>query len=1384
MRSDSARPQAFVALCILVSVSASTTRAVADDETEMRALANAYAFEIRPSFVRYCQKCHSEDRTEADVDLGAFVSLADIRKQPKIWQKVDHMLDTRQMPPKKARQPSDAERTRLSRWVRKYLTAEARASAGDPGPVVLRRLSNAEYTYTVRDLTGVDSLDPTREFPIDGAAGEGFTNTGSALVMSPSLVTKYLDAAKKIARHAVLFPDGIRFSSAATRRDWTDKQLSGLREFYAEYSGSGGGASVVRQGITLDVNRGGRLDLEKFLAATLVEREALQSGTKTTEQVARECGLNAKYLGTLWRAMTAKTSSTLLESVRVRWKDAKPGDAKALASEIDSWQKALWKFNSIGHIGKQGGPKSWMEAVTPITTRQEFRIKLPEPGGGEDVVIYLAASSVTDGKKGGDGKVGDYVVWKSPRLEGGGQPVLPLRDLAGLQQRLAERRQEVLSKTTKYLAACAEADTEPDVEALASKHGLNVELLEVWLEYLDLGDPRPVKVTGHFTAKMLKGGNYDFIQGWGTRATPSVSANSSDQQVRIPGIARPRSVVAHPSPTLFSAMGWHSPLDAVVRVEARVADAHPECGNGVEWVVQHRSGKKVGKLWQGDFAVRGSAQMPPTTISVRRGDLVSFVLGPREGIHSCDLTQVDLVITETGGAQRVWDLAKDVSADILASNPHADSHGNPTTWHFYKGEMKTVHSGGGPLVSVPAGSVLAAWQAETDAGKQRAIAERIQALVAGEPPTEDGVPDAVVYQQLRALAAPALDASILKDLESDKRFGKHPVGDVSVSGTIDAADLIVAAPVVVEFRIPGSLAAGRELVVSAEVDSEHGREAIVQLEASLTRPALADSLRPERPVVVRDGSQADKLLRRAFDDFRELFPAALCYARIVPVDEVVTLTLFHREDEPLRRLMLEDDEASQLDRLWDELYFVSQEPLLLVTAYEQISQFATQDRPDLVIAFEPMRAPIAKRAEAFRKRLVATEPSHVDAVLEIAGRAWRRSLTVDERQGLRDLYRKLREGEIPHDDAIRLTLARILTSPSFLYRLESPGPGEKATSVSSIELASRLSYFLGSSMPDDELRRVAEAGELTNEKVLLAQTRRLLSSARTRRLAIQFACQWLHIRGFDQNDEKNEKLYPEFATLRVEMYEESVRFFEDMFRNDGSVLGMLNADHTFLNESLATHNGIGGVQGAEWRRVDGVRGKGRGGILAMATVLASQSGASRTSPILRGNWVSETLLGERLPRPPPNVPQLPDAVPSGRTARELIEAHSSVPECAKCHARIDPYGFALEQYDAIGRLRADIVDTRTQLVDGKAIEGIEGLRAYLAKDRHDDFLQQFCRKLLGYALGRAVQLSDEPLLAELRRRLETNGYRFSVAVEAIVTSRQFREIRGAATSEE
>ncbi|MEI7685599.1 MAG: DUF1588 domain-containing protein, partial [Planctomycetota bacterium] len=291
--------------------------------------------------------------------------------------------------------------------------------------------------------------------------------------------------------------------------------------------------------------------------------------------------------------------------------------------------------------------------------------------------------------------------------------------------------------------------------------------------------------------------------------------------------------------------------------------------------------------------------------------------------------------------------------------------------------------------------------------------------------------------------------------------------------------------------------------------------------------------------------------------------------------------------------------------------------------------------------------------------------------------------------------------------------------------------------------------------------------------------------ARTRSLAIEFGTQWIHVRGFDELKEKNEKLFPTFdAKLRQAIYEESILFFQDLFQSDRPIRSVLDADYTFLNEPLAKHYGIPGVTGPQWRKVDGVRKYGRGGILGLASVHAKQSGASRTSPVLRGNWVVETLLGEKLPRPPANVPILPDQEGTDKlTTRQMVEQHVSNASCATCHVRIDPFGFAFEKFDAIGRRRdkesgGHPVDAKAKLRDGTEFEGLEGLRDFLLAKKKDVVERLFCQRLLGYALGRATTLSDTALIDAMVSELKKHDGQISAAVLTIVGSPQFQRIRG------
>ncbi len=1075
---------------------------VGEESAAFDALGAEYERDVRPLLKRFCLECHSTEHKEGELDLEQFASFPIVRLNPQAWQLVDQMLGSGEMPPEDGEQLSTEHRKQLLGWVRGYLNAEAHAHAGDPGLVVLRRLNNAEYTYTIRDLTGV-ALDPTREFPADSSAGEGFTNTGDALVMSPGLLKKYLDAGTQIARHAVLVPGGFRFSPHVQRRARTDEILAEIREFYHRFVESedlGLGASVgyITGHTDTRLGNAGLLPLQKYFAATLARRDALTAGDKTIEEVAGEYGLNSKYLGTLWSTLSGSEASLLLDGLRARWRSATLQDAAALAADVATWQRGLWTFSPVGLIGRRGSSSGWLEPIDPLATHQELRFKFPALEQGEEEKDVVVSLVVTDA---GDGNEHDYVVWQQPRLVRDGQADILLRDV-------------------------------------------------------------------------------------------------------------------------------------------RNVESESESTAAAEW---------------------------------------------------------------------------------------------------------------------------------------------------------------------------GLDPAM---------FGKHPGGK-----PIDAASLCVRAPSVITIRLPAHLATDRELLTTAVLEQETGREGSVQVDVVAGAPASESGLFSSevtvtystvtqvfsedrsvsiaRPILVGENSAARAALQSAMDEHRSLFPAAACYTQIVPVDVLHTTTPFYREDHHLTRLMLDDAQKSQLDRLWKELHYVSHSALMRVVMLEDLLRTMSGDNPEKVShykAIEPLQAPIGQQAAAFRKLLVDTHPRHVDALVEFSNRAYRRPLTELEASELRELYRQLREQELPHDEAFRLTLAQIFVATPFLFRLENAPEGTGPAAVSDWELASRLSYFLWSSLPGEELRAAADRGRLNrvrsqgstavngeesvasghrfNEAELLRHTRRMLADSRVRRLATEFTCQWLDIHAFDQNDEKSETRYPEFSQLRGEMYEESIRFFEDMFRNDGSILDLLDADHLFVNELLARHYGIDGVSGPQWQRVAGAGQLGRGGVLGMAAILAKLSGASRTSPILRGNWVSETLLGERLPKPPANVPQLPESVPAGLTARQLIEQHSSVPECAKCHARIDPYGFALEQYDGIGRLRETKSDTRTTLVDGKAIEGIEGLRRYLLSDRRHDIVRQFCRKLLGYSLGRAVQLSDEPLLMEIEQRLAESGYRFGVAVETIVLSEQFQMIRG------
>jgi hypothetical protein len=363
------------------------------------------------------------------------------------------------------------------------------------------------------------------------------------------------------------------------------------------------------------------------------------------------------------------------------------------------------------------------------------------------------------------------------------------------------------------------------------------------------------------------------------------------------------------------------------------------------------------------------------------------------------------------------------------------------------------------------------------------------------------------------------------------------------------------------------------------------------------------------------------------------------------------------------------------------------------------------------------------------------------------------------------------------------TFVSILMSPHFTYRMDLTAPDRGVRPLTDYELASRLSYLLWSSMPDETLLEAAAQGKLRDPAVLVAQSRRMLQDVRARGLAVEFAGNWLDFRRFEQHNSVDREQFPSFTDdLRRAMFEEPVQFFLDTARENRSVLEFLDARHTFVNPLLAQHYGIPEVSGDrdDWRRVDDAQKYGRGGLLPMSVFLTLNAPGRRTSPVKRGYWVVRRLLGERIPPPPPDVPGLPeDESKLGElTLPEMLARHRAHQSCAGCHDRFDSLGLAFEGYGPIGESRVtDLggrpVHTQATFPGGMPGSGLEDLRTYLRERRQQEFLDNLCRKWLSYGLGRTLQLSDELLVDELRANLEASGYRFQTLVEGVVTSRQF-----------
>ena len=432
----------------------------------------------------------------------------------------------------------------------------------------------------------------------------------------------------------------------------------------------------------------------------------------------------------------------------------------------------------------------------------------------------------------------------------------------------------------------------------------------------------------------------------------------------------------------------------------------------------------------------------------------------------------------------------------------------------------------------------------------------------------------------------------------------------------------------------------------------------------------------------------------------------------------------------------------------------------------------------------PEQTPSRDRIFVCRPTSAANERTCAERIIAtLARRAFRRPVTDDDLRTLLQFYEEGRQ-DGSFDSGVERALTRVLVSPSFLFRVEADPPGvvpDTPYELSDVALASRLSFFLWSSIPDDELLNLAERGELVDPENLEQQVRRMLADRRSDALVDNFASQWLYLRNVSAV-KPDFRLFPDFDdNLRHALRRQTELLFESIIREDRSVVDLLGADYMFVNERLARHYDIPHVYGDHFRRVSTKGHPMRGGLLGQGSVLTIQSLSTRTSPVKRGIWILENVLGTIPPDPPANVPDLKAKNSDGRTLsmREAMEAHRANPTCAACHQLMDPLGLSLENFDAVGRWRDvsesnEPIDASGSLPNGAAFAGVAELKQVLLAHR-DQFVRTMTKKLLTYALGRGLEYYDEPAVRRITRAAAVQDHRFSALVLGIIKSVPFKQ---------
>lgn len=660
----------------------------------------------------------------------------------------------------------------------------------------------------------------------------------------------------------------------------------------------------------------------------------------------------------------------------------------------------------------------------------------------------------------------------------------------------------------------------------------------------------------------------------------------------------------------------------------------------------------------------------------------------------------------------------------------------------------------------------------------------------------------------------------LKDLLTEEQrsalnFGTGPNGT-----TIDPDNFITTGQQTIVFKVsvPPETRGGF-LSISATLDLDHGSDCLV-------RCTISDGL-VEGETIASTGASAALLANPDSPNLRSWQKGIAHFAKVLPQvshrepapsdrdpipppydnryntaerNSFHYVIKYHRDDEFLSEYLIDPSTRKTLDDAWTDL-------LTSFDYHDTFYHFVTQkyeiedhDRDISEIDLQWIDAIPSEPGTYIRnlhegyhaatQSLSAAQDGHLADLLQFTQNAWRRKLSTLEADHILSYYRMLTtEHKLPHDQALRISIARILVSPSFIYRFEKGVKEPLVANASPDELATRLSFFLWSSLPDQELRESATSGILETEEGVQLQLERMLPDPKIRRFATEFFGQWFGFYQFDQFKGVDLERFPQFTSkLSAAMYEEAIAFFEHIVRHDRPIKDLLFADYTFLNSLLASHYEMSPTVAPEdsFVKVDQIKDDHRGGLLQLGAILTATSAPLRTSPVKRGDWILRRVLGTPVPPPPADAGSIPadDILADGLTVRDRLEAHRQDPTCANCHSRIDPLGFALEHFDSVGRWRehyrdGQAIDDAGILSDGSRIQGMNGLHTYLA-DNGETFLRNLTSKLLGYALGRAELISDQPLIDQISQDLNLDSP-FSELVLRIVTSRQFRTKRGLAS---